>query len=66
MLGDRRLDERAGHINAIARHIGVKLDNDDWEKIGYDIPLLVNLQPAGECLGESTTAPAACLRWWPN
>ena len=34
------------------RHIGVKLDNDDWEKIGYDIPLLVNLQPAGEYLGE--------------
>jgi dihydroxy-acid dehydratase len=40
------------HVNAIARHIGVKLDNDDWEKIGYDIPLLVNLQPAGEYLGE--------------
>ncbi|MCA0423527.1 MAG: dihydroxy-acid dehydratase family protein [Proteobacteria bacterium] len=40
------------HINAIARHVGVKLDNDDWEKIGYDIPLIVNLQPAGEYLGE--------------
>ena len=40
------------HINAIARHIGVKLDNDDWEKIGYELPLLVNLQPAGEYLGE--------------
>jgi len=40
------------HINAIARHIGVKLNNDDWEAIGYDIPLLVNLQPAGEYLGE--------------
>ena len=40
------------HLNAIARHIGVKLDNDDWERIGYDIPLLVNLQPAGEYLGE--------------
>ena len=40
------------HINAIAKHIGVPLDNDDWEKIGYDIPLLVNLQPAGEYLGE--------------
>jgi dihydroxy-acid dehydratase len=40
------------HFNAIARHIGVQLDNDDWEKIGYDIPLLVNLQPAGEYLGE--------------
>jgi dihydroxy-acid dehydratase len=40
------------HINAIARHIGVKLDNDDWERIGYEIPLIVNLQPAGEYLGE--------------
>ena len=40
------------HLNAIARHVGVNLDNDDWERIGYDIPLLVNLQPAGEYLGE--------------
>ena len=40
------------HLNAIARHIGVELDNDDWERLGYDIPLLVNLQPAGEYLGE--------------
>jgi dihydroxy-acid dehydratase len=40
------------HFNAIARHIGVKLDNNDWEKVGYDIPLLVNLQPAGQYLGE--------------
>ncbi len=40
------------HLNAIARHIGVKLDNDDWEKYGHDVPLLVNLQPAGEYLGE--------------
>jgi dihydroxy-acid dehydratase len=40
------------HLNAIARHIGVELDNDDWEKLGYDIPLLVNMQPAGAYLGE--------------
>jgi dihydroxy-acid dehydratase len=40
------------HVNAIARHIGVKLDNDDWEKIGYNVPLMVNMQPAGEYLGE--------------
>ena len=40
------------HINAIARHIGVELDVDDWEKIGLDIPLIVNLQPAGAYLGE--------------
>src|ERR1051325_6851178 len=40
------------HINAIARHIGVKLTIDDWEIIGYDVPLLVNMQPAGFYLGE--------------
>jgi len=40
------------HINAIARHVGVKLTIGDWEKIGLDIPLLVNMQPAGKYLGE--------------
>ena len=40
------------HLNAIARHLGVPLDNDDWQKIGLDVPLLVNLQPTGEYLGE--------------
>ena len=40
------------HLNAIARHLGVKLDNDDWQSIGHHVPLLVNLQPAGEYLGE--------------
>jgi dihydroxy-acid dehydratase len=40
------------HLNAIARHIGVQLGIDDWEKVGYDVPLLVNMQPAGEYLGE--------------
>jgi dihydroxy-acid dehydratase len=40
------------HLNAIARHIGVELTLEDWQKFGYDIPLLVNMQPAGEYLGE--------------
>ncbi|WEX09405.1 IlvD/Edd family dehydratase [Chelativorans sp. AA-79] len=40
------------HLNAVARHLGVPLDNDDWQKIGHHVPLLVNLQPAGEFLGE--------------
>jgi dihydroxy-acid dehydratase len=40
------------HLNAIARHLGVKLDNDDWQSVGHRIPLLVNLQPSGEYLGE--------------
>src|SRR5690349_21023653 len=40
------------HINAIARHIGVPLTIEDWERVGYDIPLLVNMQPAGHYLGE--------------
>jgi dihydroxy-acid dehydratase len=40
------------HINAIARHVGVALSIGDWETIGYDVPLLVNVQPAGKYLGE--------------
>jgi dihydroxy-acid dehydratase len=40
------------HINAIARHIGVPLVIEDWERVGYDVPLLVNMQPAGAYLGE--------------
>ncbi|WP_432285089.1 IlvD/Edd family dehydratase [Aminobacter sp. BA135] len=40
------------HLNAIARHLDVPLDNDDWQRVGHHVPLLVNLQPAGEYLGE--------------
>jgi xylonate dehydratase len=40
------------HINAIARHVGVALTMDDWETLGYDVPLLVDMQPAGKYLGE--------------
>ena len=40
------------HLNAIARHLGVPLENQDWQDLGHEIPLLVNLQPAGEYLGE--------------
>jgi xylonate dehydratase len=40
------------HINAIARHAGVKLGVGDWEAVGLDIPLLVDMQPAGKYLGE--------------
>ncbi|KQP23572.1 IlvD/Edd family dehydratase [Pseudorhodoferax sp. Leaf267] len=40
------------HLNAIAKHIGVPLSNDDWEKHGYKVPLIVNLQPAGKYLAE--------------
>lgn len=40
------------HLVAIARHAGVKLTPEDWQLYGYDIPLLVNLQPAGTYLGE--------------
>jgi dihydroxy-acid dehydratase len=40
------------HINAIARHVGVALSITDWESIGYEVPLLVNMQPAGKYLGE--------------
>ncbi len=41
------------HLNAIARHIGVELSTKDWQEYGYDVPLLVNCQPAGEFLGEA-------------
>ncbi|MDE2361869.1 MAG: dihydroxy-acid dehydratase family protein [Hyphomicrobiales bacterium] len=40
------------HINAIARHVGVELNIDDWEKVGHKVPMLVNMQPAGKYLGE--------------
>ena len=40
------------HLAAIARHMGVELDMRDWQEHGLDVPLLVNVQPAGEYLGE--------------
>jgi dihydroxy-acid dehydratase len=42
----------APHITAIARHMGVPLEVSDWETVGHQIPLLANVQPAGEYLGE--------------
>jgi dihydroxy-acid dehydratase len=41
------------HLQAIARHAGVELDVRDWQSVGFDVPLLLNMQPAGEYLGES-------------
>lgn len=41
------------HLQAIARHAGVELNVKDWQTVGFDVPLLVNMQPAGEFLGES-------------
>jgi dihydroxy-acid dehydratase len=40
------------HLNAIAAHLGVPLDNGDWERLGHHVPLLVDLLPAGRFLGE--------------
>src|SRR5499427_9048445 len=40
------------HVNAIARHVGVELTNDDWQRVGRNISIVVNCQPAGEYLGE--------------
>ncbi|MCH7627228.1 MAG: dihydroxy-acid dehydratase family protein [Proteobacteria bacterium] len=40
------------HLAAIARHVGVELPLTDWQDKGHKVPLLVNLQPAGEYLGE--------------
>ncbi len=40
------------HLSAIARHVGAELELNDWQTHGHKVPLLVNLQPAGEYLGE--------------
>lgn len=40
------------HLNAIARHLHIDISNDDWQNIGYHVPLLVNMMPAGEYLSE--------------
>ena len=40
------------HLNAVARHLNIELSNDDWQRLGHEVPLLLNLQPAGEYLGE--------------
>ena len=54
------------HFAAIARHIGVDLPIDDWQTLGHKVPLMVNLQPAGEISAKITTMPAACPRWSPS
>ena len=40
------------HLAAVAKHMGVKLNCDDWERVGYELPLLVNVKPAGAWLCE--------------
>ncbi|WP_026317441.1 IlvD/Edd family dehydratase [Ahrensia kielensis] len=40
------------HLNAVAAHMGVDLDNSDWERLGHTIPLLVDMQPSGKYLAE--------------
>lgn len=40
------------HLIAIAKHMGIKFDLSNWQKLGHEIPLLVNCQPAGEYLME--------------
>lgn len=40
------------HLNAVAAHIGVPVTLDDWDIIGFHLPLLLNMQPAGEMLSE--------------
>lgn len=40
------------HLNAVASHMGVQLDNDDWERLGHNVPLIVNMQPSGKYLAE--------------
>jgi dihydroxy-acid dehydratase len=40
------------HLIAIARHMGIELSLDDWQRVGESVPLLVNCMPAGKYLGE--------------
>lgn len=40
------------HLNGLARHLGVELTNDDWQRLGHQVPLIVDMQPAGRFLGE--------------
>nr|WP_298727754.1 IlvD/Edd family dehydratase [uncultured Steroidobacter sp.] len=40
------------HLTAMARHAGVELHPQDWTRYGHEIPLLLNMQPAGKYLGE--------------
>jgi dihydroxy-acid dehydratase len=40
------------HVAAMARHAGIEMDRAEWTRHGYDLPLLVNMQPAGKYLGE--------------
>ena len=40
------------HLTAMARHAGIELHSQDWTTYGHDIPLLLNMQPAGKYLGE--------------
>jgi len=56
------------HLVAIARHAGVELSLQDWETAGFDLPLLVNLQPAGKYLAEdfqrAGAVPAVMREMW--
>jgi dihydroxy-acid dehydratase len=40
------------HLGAIAKHMGVELSTADWERVGYELPVLVNVKPAGKYLCE--------------
>lgn len=40
------------HLNAVAAHMGVPLNNEDWSNLGHDVPLIVDMQPAGYYLAE--------------
>ena len=40
------------HLNAIAQHLGLELSTENWQQVGYDVPLITNMQPAGKYLGE--------------
>lgn len=58
------------HLTAMAKHAGISIDASDWQKYGYEVPLLANVQPAGEYLSESFHraggVPAIMWELWQN
>ena len=50
------------HMVAIARHMGIDHTLEDWQRLGPDIPLLVDLQPAGRSWARPSIVPAASPR----
>jgi hypothetical protein len=65
-FGHRRIDQCADPSGRDCASCRRRIALSDWQEIGHKIPLLVNLQPAGEYLGEDYYRAGACLPWSRN